>query len=463
MARIDNRRDLQIVHLPLDELIPYARNARTHSDAQVAQIAGSMREFGWTNPVLIDEDHSIIAGHGRVLAARKLKLTDDIPCIVLAGMSDAQRRALVIADNKIALNASFDIDMLVEELGDISSDGFDLNMIGFNEAEMAALLGGVGPNTGGEDGEDETSSPPVIPVTVEGDVWILGRHRLLCGDSTNPQHVERVMGGELADFCFTSPPYGQQRQYKTGIEDWDALMQGVFSILPVSDSAQVLVNLGLFHRDSEWVSYWDNWISFMKDAGWRKFGWYVWDQGWGMQGDWQGRLAPSHEFIFHFNREAVKPNRVIPKKPENIKDKTGIKNYRRGDGSNGLNSVNASPKSALHTHKIPDSVIRVARHTGGLGDSGAHPAVFPVDLVSEMLTTFTNPDAVVFEPFNGSGTQIISCQKNGRNCRAIEIAPAYVDVAVRRWQKFTNQQATLEGDGRTFAEVDEARQDKSSS
>lgn len=443
----------------IDKLLPYARNSRTHSPAQVAQIAASIKEFGWTIPVLVDEGGMIIAGHGRVLAARKLGLTE-VPVMVAIGWSEAKKRAYVIADNKLALNAGWDQDMLIQELGDIMSDGFDLQIVGFNEAELAALLGGSGPmgaETGA--GDDEVSSPPAIPVSVPGDVWIMGRHRLMCGDSTNPQHLERLMQGEVADFCFTSPPYGQQRNYELdgGVSDWDALMQGVFGILPVSAEAQVLVNLGLVHKAGECISYWDGWIEWMRAAGWRRFGWYVWDQGWGMQGDWQGRLAPSHEWVFHFNRHAGEVNRTVPKKPENIKDKTGIKNYRKGDGSNGMNSVNASPKSALHTHKIPDSVIRITRHTGGLGDAGSHPAVFPVDLVSEMLTAFTKPDQIVFEPFSGSGTALISAQKNGRSCRACEIAPSYVDVAIKRWQKFAQQFATLEGDGRSFQEIEEAR------
>lgn len=448
---------MQIVLRPISKLIPYARNARTHSDAQVAQIAASMREFGWTNPVLLDEHDTIIAGHGRVLAARKLGLTDDVPCVVLPGLTDAQKRALIIADNKLSLNAGWDTEMLMMELGDIHADGsIPLDLIGFSKVELDSLLDGFSPTREEEADQDEVSAPPVIPVTEPGDLWLLGgRHRLLCGDSTNPQHIERLMQGEEADFCFTSPPYEKQRNYQKQIEDWDDLMKGVFGILPVKPKAQVLVNLGLIHRDIEWVPYWDNWIQFMRDAGWRRFGWYVWDQGCGLQGDFRGRLAPSFEFIFHFNREIVKPKRVVPKKPENIRDKSHIKTTRPKDQT--FDTLNYSPKSSLNTHKIPDSVIRVQRHRGGLGESGSHPAVFPVDLVSEMLTAFTNPDDLVFEPFGGSGTQIISAQKNGRSCYCMEIAPAYVDVAIRRFQKFTGQLAKLDGDGRTFDEVSDAR------
>lgn len=453
--RLADRGKMEISHRPISELLPYARNARTHSDAQVAQIAASMMHWGWTNPVLIDERGMIIAGHGRVLAARKLKLTDDIPCIVLDGLSDIQKQALVLADNKLTMNSGWDDEMLVMELGELSEAGFDMDTIGFSAGEIEALLHGSGPG-GDAEGDDEIKTPPVIPVTVEGDLWILGRHRLLCGDSTMIDHVDRLMNNKQADVCFTSPPYGQQRQYEVGgISDWDALMQGVFGILPVKPDAQLLVNLGLVHRDCEWVSYWDGWIEFMREAGWRKFGWYVWDQGAGLPGDFRGRLAPSFEFIFHLNREIVKPHRTVPKKAENIKDKSYLGVKRPKDGT--FDTNNYSPKSSLNTHKILDSVIRVQRHTGGLGEAGAHPAVFPVDLVSEMLCAFSNPDDIVYEPFCGSGTQIISAQKNGRSCMAMEISPAYVDVAIHRYQKFSGQTAKLESTGQTFDEVSDAR------
>jgi DNA modification methylase len=460
MSRLDMRSQMTIVFRPLDKLIPYARNARTHSEVQVAQIAGSMREFGWTNPILIDEVDGIIAGHGRVLAADKLGIRQDVPCIVLAGLSEAQKRALVIADNKLAMNAGWDLELLTMELGDIQSDGFDLSLVGFSAGELDSLLNGpsLGPNPTGEDG-DAVPAASSEAISVPGDLWILGRHRLMCGDSTNPQHVDRVMDGQVAKFCFTSPPYGNQRDYKSSIEDWDNLMKGVFGILPVSPDAQVLVNLGLIHRDVEWVPYWDNWIQFMRDAGWRRFGWYVWDQGCGLQGDFRGRLAPSFEFIFHFNREIVKPRRTVPKKPENIRDKSLEKAVPKDSAAANrtFDTLNYSPKSSANTHKIPDSVIRVNRHRGGLGESGSHPAVFPVDLVSEIMCTYSATDDHVFEPFSGSGTQIISAQKNGRSCSAIDIAPAYVDVGVRRWQKFAAQLAVHEETGKTFEQIAEER------
>jgi ParB-like chromosome segregation protein Spo0J len=195
--------DLQIAWRPLGELIPYARNPRTHSDAQVAQIAASIREFGWTNPVLVDGASGIIAGHGRVLAARKLGL-ERVPVIELAHMSEAQRRAYVLADNQLALNAGWDEALLRLELADLSDLGFDLGLIGFGAGELERLL------AGGKEGLTEDDTAPALPeqaVTQQGDLWIMGEHRLLCGYATVPADVERVLDGQLADMTFTDPPY----------------------------------------------------------------------------------------------------------------------------------------------------------------------------------------------------------------------------------------------------------------
>jgi DNA modification methylase len=269
-------------------------------------------------------------------------------------------------------------------------------------------------------------------------VWLLGRHRLVCGDATNPDHVTMLTQGVQADLCFTSPPYLRQRDYQQAIGDWDALMQGVFSALPVTDEAQLLVNLGMVHRDGEWLPYWDDWIAWMREQGWRRFGWYVWDQGPGLPGDWNGRLAPSHEWLFHFNRKAERARKTKTKLAASIQFNDHGNGMRKRDGT--MSGV-TSPHLSLQPNKIPDSVVRVMRHKAR-GPEVEHPAIFPVDLVSEMLTAFSDPDDVVYEPFCGSGTQLISAQKNGRTCLAMEIAPQYCDIAITRWQNFTGQTAT---------------------
>ena len=443
---------------PIDSLIPYARNARTHSDAQVAEIAASIREFGWTIPVLVSEDGTLIAGHGRIMAARLLGITE-VPAMVARGWSETQRRAYCLLDNRVPMNAGWDMEMLAAEVRSIDADldaglaDFDLSILGFDTPELAEMLDAMlsADKTERLTDPDEVPETPERPVTVLGDVWVLGKHRIVCGDSTSPDVIDKLMSGKRADLLFTSPPYAQQRDYgaaKESVSDWDALMQGVFSVAPVKDGAQVLVNLGLVHRDGEWIPYWDQWISWMRAAGWRRFGWYIWDQGPGLPGDWNGRLAPSHEFIFHFNRDAMRANKTVASKHAGktlggggLRNADGVVKRKTGHGN------------AIQPMKIADSVFRVMRHKGGLGKAGKHPAVFPVALVEEALAAYSKEGDVVFEPFCGSGTQVIAAEKLARHCFAIDIDPAYVDVAVRRWQYFTGQQATLKGDGRTFADV----------
>ncbi len=433
----------------VSDLIPYAKNARTHSDEQVAQIAASIREWGWTIPVLVDEDDGVIAGHGRLLAARKLGI-DEVPAMVARGWSEAAKRAYILADNKLALNAGWDSELLALELGDLKGLDFDLSLIGFNDDELAKVLA---EKTEGLTDPDDAPEPPVNPVTIEGDVWLLGKHRIICGDSTKAEVVEKLMAGQSADLCFTSPPYAQQRDYKSKITDWDALMNGVFSIVPVKDGAQVLVNLGIVHEAGRVNSYWDAWLAFMADRGWPLFGWYVWDKGFGLPGNWNGRLAPAHEFVFHFSKGGNKPaNKWVDKKPENIKLKSGT-GVRRQDGT--MSGV-SSPQSGLQKTKVADSVIRI---TPQMGKSVSHPAMFPVALCEYIYNSFAKAGDWMFEPFSGSGTSIIACEKMGMHCAAVELAPAYVDVAVKRWQDFTGKTAVLEGDGRTFEELAGVRLD----
>ncbi|MGE5536348.1 MAG: ParB N-terminal domain-containing protein, partial [Acidobacteriota bacterium] len=216
-----------VEHWPLDRLCPYTRNARTHDDDQVAQIAASIIEFGWTNPILVDAEGGIVAGHGRLLAAHKLGL-DTVPVVVLDHLTPAQRRAYVIADNKLALNAGWNEELLAAELHALNGEGFDLELTGFSETELDALMAPLGEEEAtadaGEDAADGMPAPPREPISRIGDLWLIGPHRLLCGNGADPSAVARVMNGERAELVFTSPPYGNQRDYTTGgVGDWDTL------------------------------------------------------------------------------------------------------------------------------------------------------------------------------------------------------------------------------------------------
>lgn len=437
----------------LNLLTPYANNARTHSAEQVEAIAASVREFGWTNPVLVDENNGIIAGHGRVLAAQKLGMAE-VPVIVLRGLTDLQRRVYILADNRIPLNAGWDKKMLSLELGELSSHGFDMTLTGFSEVDLRTFLPDPDPDGEAEEKENEVPALPEVAVTCPGDVWLLGGHRLICGDAADQKVISALMNGQKAALCFTSPPYSSQRDYTTGgIGDWDALMRGVFGAAPMAFDGQILVNLGMIYRKNEIFAYWNTWIDWMAVIAWRRFGWYIWDQGSGMPGDWNGRLAPAFEFVFHFNRDARHPNKIVPCKS------AGIPSHARGDKSSmrhkdGKGRGWTHAEKVTQDYKIPDSVIRITRQKGGIGDGIDHPAVFPVGLPEHILLAYSNPGDVCYEPFCGSGTSLIAAEKTKRKLRAVEIAPSYVDVALERYRRlYPDQPITLATTGEIFAAV----------
>ncbi|MHA2902625.1 site-specific DNA-methyltransferase [Ralstonia mannitolilytica] len=456
---------LNVEYRKVETLIPYARNPRTHTEAQIAKIAASIVEYGWTNPILVDGGNGIIAGHGRLAAARKLGLAE-VPVIELAHLSTAQKRAYVIADNRLALDAGWDEEMLALELAELSEAGYELALTGFEDAELRDLLASAEVPDAGEqqddaaDDADDVPEAPATPVSRVGDVWAIGAHRLICGDAADADVVATLMAGEQAALCFTSPPYSNQRDYTTGgIADWDSLMRGVFAQLPMADDGQVLVNLGLIHRDNEFVPYWEAWIGWMRTKGWRRFGWYVWDQGPGMPGDWAGRFAPSFEFVFHFNRASRKPNKIVPCKF------AGQETHLRADGSStAMRGKDGEVGGWTHAGqptqdmRIPDSVIRVMRHKGKIGEGIDHPAVFPVALPQFVIEAFSDTGDLVFEPFGGSGSTMLAAQRTGRVCHSVEIAPEYVDVAIRRFrQNHPEVAVTLLATGQTFDEVEGER------
>jgi DNA modification methylase len=433
---------------PIERLVPYDRNARTHSAEQIRQVANSIQRFGFTNPILVASDSGIIAGHGRLAAARQLGM-DHVPVIVLDHLTPEERKAYVIADNQLALNAGWDEELLRLEVGELAAIDFDVSLLGFDDDMLAQLLE-VEEEIPPEDADaDAVPEPPVEPVTKPGDVWIMGKHRLMCGDSTDVLAIDQLMAGKKADLCFTSPPYGQQRDYtaegKEKVQDWDALMQGVFSVLPVSDAAQVLVNLGLIHRDGEWIPYWDKWIEYMSQLGWRRFGWYVWDQGPGMPGDWNGRLAPSHEFIWHFNKQSIRAQKA--RECKHAGEAHGGKGQR---GKDGVVKERSAGNAPVQSHAIHDSVFRVNRQ-GAMHGADGHPAPYPVGLPLIALQSWGGD---VYEPFCGSGTTLIAAEQLGRRCYGMEISPVYCDVIVKRWQQFTGKTATLEATGEPFPDED---------
>ncbi len=410
----------RIERWPIERLIPYARNARTHSDAQVDQIAASIREWGWTNPVLVGEDGTIIAGHGRVLGARKLRLSD-VPVMVAAGWSDAQKRAYAIADNKLSLNAGWDDEMLELELGELEVLGFDLDLIGFSEAERIALLAQC---TEGLTDPDEVPEPPKEPVARSGDVWLLGRHRLLCGDSTIATDVEKVLAGVKPHLMVTDPPYGVNYDPAWRIRAGVNLNERKLGKVANDDRADWREAWALFPGTVAYVWHAGRYTSEVQQSieatGFEVRAQIIWAKD-------RFALSRGH---YHWQHEPC---------------------WYAVRGTSSSHWSGDRKQSTLWTIN--------AREDAGHG----HGTQKPVECMRRPIENNSSPGQAIYEPFSGSGTTIIAAEMTGRSCSAIELDPAYVDVAVLRWQSFTGQVATLEGDCRPFIDVAEERRPEKAS
>ena len=387
----------------LSSVIPYARNSRTHSDAQVAQIAASIKEFGFTNPILIDEQGGIIAGHGRVLAAQKLNLTE-VPAIELAHLSETQKRAYVIADNKLALNAGWDDELLRLEFAELEEAGFDLELTGFSLEEIDGLqIEEVEP---GLTDEDAVPEAPEEPVSKLGDVWLLGNHRLMCGDSTSIDAVESLLQNQRAQMVHTDPPYGvsYQSNMRTKSAKFDVLKNDdVFlDIAPVIDAVS-----------DGWVFVWTSW-----------------------------KVLP--QWFEQFASFGYPSNQVIW--------------FKGGGGIGDLKKTFSSDyETALVWHRGAELTGKRIGSVWKVGKDGAteylHPTQKPVALAEEAIDKTTKAGYRVLDLFGGSGSTLIACEKTGRKAYLMELDPKYVDVIIKRWQDFTGKQAVHEETGKTYAEL----------
>lgn len=377
-------------------------------------------------PIVVNPDMVVLGGNMRLKACKAAGLTE--APVYIASWEESKAKEFIVKDN--VGFGEWDWDILANEWDAVELEEWGLDVWVPEPEEVEGLTD-----------PDEVPEAPEEPKTKPGDLYILGEHRLLCGDSTKTEDVEKLMNGEKADLCFTSPPYGQQRDYgaaKELVQDWDALMLGVFSNLQMKEDGQVLVNLGLIHRDNEVQLYWENWIQWMKDQGWRRFGWYVWDSGWGLPGDWNGRFAPSHEFIFHFNKESNRPKKIVESKMGGKKTKTK-KGLRSKSGEvKGFSQSSSDGSYTYQETKIQDSVIRVNRATDK--NRSQHPATFSVEFAEVFVQSWPG---IVYEPFLGSGTTMIAAEQNNAICYGMELDPKYCDVIVKRWEDFTGKKAEL--------------------
>ncbi|MGE3158608.1 MAG: site-specific DNA-methyltransferase [Xanthobacteraceae bacterium] len=398
---------------PLERLIPHARNARTHSEEQVAQIAGSIAEFGFVNPVLVGDDGVMVAGHGRVLAARKLGLSE-VPVIVLSHLTQTQRRALMIADNSIAANSSWNDEMLAAELAALKEEAFDLELLGFDDAEIDRLLAGTEDDDTAE--LDEAPEPPADPVSRPGDLWICGEHRVLCGDATVLADVEKVLAGELADMTFCDPPFnvnyansakdklrGKNRPIlndNLGEEFGTFLYDACVNILTLTKGA-VYICMSSSELDRLQKAF--------REAGGRWSTFVIWAKNTFTLGrsDYQRQYEP---ILYGW--------------------KDGTDHYWCGARDQG------------------DVWFFDKPHKNDL-----HPTMKPVALVERAIRNSSKSRDIVLDPFGGSGTTLIAAERAGRRARLIELDPKYVDVIVQRWQEQTEQTAKLEASGKSFGEM----------
>ncbi|MCZ8100358.1 MAG: site-specific DNA-methyltransferase [Burkholderiales bacterium] len=411
----------KIEQWPTAKLLPYARNARTHSDDQVVQIAASIAEFGFTNPILAGSDGVIVAGHGRLAAAQKLGLAV-VPVVVLDHLSPTQRRALVIADNRIAENAGWDDAMLRIEIAALQDDDFDVSLTGFDADALAELMAGDEPDGEGETDDDTVPDLSETPISRPGDVWVLGGHRLLCGDSTVAESYQQLLKGETVDMVFTDPPYNVN--YANSAKDKmrgkdrailnDNLGDGFYDFLLAALTPTIAhCRGGIYVAMSS--SELDVLQSAFRAAGGKWSTYVIWAKNTFTLGrsDYQRQYEP-----------------ILYGWPD------GATRHWCGDRD----------QSDVWQIKKP--------HKNDL-----HPTMKPVELVERAIRNSSRPGNVVLDPFGGSGTTLIAAEKSGRLARLIELDPKYADVIVRRWQEWTGKQATRESDGALFD--DQAASDSS--
>ena len=397
---------IEIQYKATEDLIPYARNSRTHSVEQVAQIAASIREFGWTNPVLIDGENGIIAGHGRVLAAHKLGETQ-VPTIELSHMSDTQKRAYIIADNKLAINAGWDSEMLALEIGDLKDAGFDLGLTGFSPDEIAALNPDV---IKGLTDEDAVPDVPDKPITKLGDIYQLGNHRLMCGDSCSVTDMEKLCNGQLVDMWLTDPPYNVAVQggnhanpeRKNGLKILNDKMPDEEFRQYLRDAyvtADLVMKPGavfyIWHADSEGY----NFRGAAKDAGWAVRQCLIWK----------------------------KSSIVMGRQDYHWKHEPCLYGWKEGAGH------------LWATDRKQTTILEFDRPSR----NGEHPTMKPVALFEYQMLNNTKGGDIVLDSFGGSGTTMLAAEKHGRYARLMELDPKYCDVIVKRWEDFTGKKAEL--------------------
>ena len=444
-----------IENLKAADLIPYAMNSRTHSAAQISQIAASIKEFGFTNPVLIDSKNGIIAGHGRVLAAQKLKI-EEVPCLRLGHLSDSQKRAYVIADNKLATNAGWDEETLKAEMNRLVEDGFDVSLTGFDEGEIDELSGIIETEVEGLTDQDDVDEAPEAPTCKPGDIWILGQHRIMCGDSTSCTAIKKLMKGELADACWTDPPYNVDYEGTAGKIKNDNMEDETFynflhdAVLATANNMKDGGSIYVAHADTEGYNFRKAFIQ----ANFKLSGCLIWVKPSLVLGrsDYQWRHEPIlygwKKGEAHFWKGGRKNTTVIEATddcPVIVESDEKI-TFRIGERIYAIEGIGMT----IEGHE--SSIIRMDKPK----KSEMHPTMKPVQLINDMIKNSSKPGDTILDPFGGSGSTLIACEKSGRAARIMELDEKFCDVIINRWQQYTGLDAIHQVTKKTFDELADA-------
>jgi DNA modification methylase len=402
-------------HKRVADLIPYVNNSRTHSDEQITQVASSIKEFGFTNPVLIDEQDGIIAGHGRIMAANKLGL-DEVPCIVLEGLTEAQKKAYVIADNKLALNSGWDIDLLKVELEGLNDLGFNLDLLGFSDDELNDLL--ADEIEEGLTDDDSVPEAPEEPVSKINDIWQLGNHRLMCGDSTSIDAVDKLMDGQKADMVFTDPPYGvayegghntkKRTQIKNDAlegENLTGLFYGALSVAHIVTHEHAAFYV--WYASGKSVET----FAALSDLPLKLRAIIQWYKVRSGLGAFMSQYIPNCEPCIYAHKDGSSPQWFGPTDEKTVWE---LKKEQRND---------------------------------------FHPTQKPIELPERAINNSSKKGQIILDLFGGSGSTLIACEKTNRQARLMELDPKYVDVIIKRWQEFTGKQAIHIESGKTYEDM----------
>jgi DNA modification methylase len=438
-------REIRMVALEL--LIPYAKNARTHSEAQIDQICGSLKEFGWTVPVLIDVKHGIVAGHARVMAARKLGYTE-VPCITLEGLSETQVKAYILADNKLALNAGWDENLLSLELMELKTSGYNIDLIGFDRDELSELFSGL--STGNTD-PDEVPPVPEKAASQTGDLWIMGRHRLMCGDARNQEQVAKLMTGAKADMVFTDPPYnvnytGRGKKTSNTIAndnletlEFQRFLEAAFK--SYANFVKAGAGMYVFHASATQKEF----ENALAANGFEVHNQLIWNKPMAAMG-W-GHYRWKHEPFFYVGRKGQKTlfygDRTKTTTWDFQKTEEQLLNWARKQ-----KAAEKEGKTTIWTMKRDPL------------NEYVHPTQKPVELINQAMMNSSKAEDIVLDLFGGSGSTAIAAEKANRIAYTMEEDPAYVDVIIVRWQNFTGQPARHE-DGQPFHQVKNLRAEAS--